>query len=254
MKIRKYIFAQTKFIQKFIRKYKNKTKQVYRVCFDRISALSIKKLTIIGFSFVILPLFLSLLYSVYQINQLSKQGTSAIFDVAKVIQTNRELRSSLNVMQRYASQYLVLKDLSLMDKFLFQEDRVLSLLEKNYQQPVNSTLGRLSRELTLEIHETDELLRNEFNGNLGELTLESLQQKFQKLNALSNQINDHTNQVISSQAASIRYFAGVVNNNMLRVMFIVPATILVAAFFIMLIVRPLAQLKTKNTTFRKRRV
>jgi two-component system sensor histidine kinase GlrK len=221
----------------------NQFNRLVRLWIDKIGSLSIKELAIVGFSFVILPLFLSLLYSVYQINQLSKQGTAAIFDVAKVIQTNRELRISLNEMQRYASQYLVLKDGSLMDKFLFEEEKALTLLAKNCKRPEKSLLGKLSRELTLEIHETDKLLRIEFNAKLGELTLESLQQKFKKLNALSNQINDHTNQVISSQASNIRYFAEVVNNNMLQVLFIVPVTILIAALFIMLITTPLKQLK-----------
>lgn len=213
--------------------------------FQKVGLLSIKQLTILGFSFVAFPLFFSLLYSVNQINQLSQQGTNAIFDVAKVIKTNRELRGSLNEMQRYASQYLVLKDSDLLDKFFLHEASVLTLLESNYSQPINTTLGKLSRELGNEIEETDELLRQEFNGNFGELTLEKLQRKFRKLNAISNRINDHTNQVISDQAAKIRYSAGVVNNNMLRVLFIIPATLLIAAFFIMLITTPLKFLKGK---------
>jgi two-component system sensor histidine kinase GlrK len=89
-----------------------------------VGLLSIKQLTILGFSFVAFPLFFSLLYSVNQINQLSQQGTNAIFDVAKVIKTNRELRGSLNEMQRYASQYLVLKDSDLLDKFFLHEASV----------------------------------------------------------------------------------------------------------------------------------
>ena len=211
----------------------------------KVELLSIKQLTLLGFSFVVFPLAFSLLYSVNQINQLSKQGTDAIFDVAKVIKSNRELRSSLNEMQRYASQYLVLKDSALVEKFLLHEKNVETLIKSNYEQPVDSILRGLTSELSAEIEQTNTLLQHEFNGNLGELTLKKLQAQFRKLNAISNKMNDHTNQVIGAQAAKIRYSATVVNNNMFRVLLIIPATIVIAAFFIFLITKPLKLLKLK---------
>jgi two-component system sensor histidine kinase GlrK len=222
----------------------NQLNRLVQLWLDKIGSLSIKALTIYGFSSVILPLLISLFYSVSQINQLSNQGTTAIFDVATVIQTNIELRSSLNEMRLYANEYLVSKDRSLLDKFLVAEEKALSLLKKSNKLPIKSLLGKMSRELTLGVEETYELLRKESNGNnIGELTLESLQQDFRKLDLLANQINDHTNQVISIQASSIRYFAEVVTNNLLRMLLIVPVILVVAVFFVMLITTPLQQLK-----------
>jgi len=75
-----------------------------------INNLSIKKLTFLGFSLVTMPLVLALLYSANQVSQLSKQGASAIFNVAELININGELSGTLKKMERYASQYLVLHD------------------------------------------------------------------------------------------------------------------------------------------------
>ena len=84
-------------------------KQFISSKFFRIETLSIKKLTLLGFTLVALPLVLALLYSAAQVNLLSKQGASAIFDVAALIKSNREINESLRKMERFASQYVVCK-------------------------------------------------------------------------------------------------------------------------------------------------
>jgi hypothetical protein len=59
--------------------------------FAAIRQLSIKSLTLIGFSLVVLPLTIALLYGANQVNKLSQQGSSAIINVADLVTTCRSL-------------------------------------------------------------------------------------------------------------------------------------------------------------------
>jgi two-component system sensor histidine kinase GlrK len=97
-----------------------------------IGALSIKKLTLIGFMLVALPLVLALIYSTTQVNLMSKQSTQAIFSVVALTKANRELDENKLKLERYASQYIVLKDKELKEDYLSQEGKVLTLIDNNF--------------------------------------------------------------------------------------------------------------------------
>ena len=63
--------------------------------------LSIKKLTLLGFTLVALPLVAALIYSVMQVNQMSLQASKAIFSVANLAQTNRELNENQLKLEKW---------------------------------------------------------------------------------------------------------------------------------------------------------
>ncbi|MDC2889241.1 hypothetical protein [Psychrosphaera algicola] len=96
--------------------------------------ISIKTLTLLGFSLVALPLVFAFLYSAKQVNNLSQQGTSAIFNVAELVERNRKVSHVQSRLERFAGQYAVLKDDDLLDSFKQQ----CQLLESTLSSSFNS--------------------------------------------------------------------------------------------------------------------
>jgi two-component system sensor histidine kinase GlrK len=116
--------------------------------FLAINAYSIKKLSILGFSLVALPLVIALLYSANQILLLSHQSTSAIFNVAELVKTNWQINFTLAKMERSASQFLILKDQDLLTAYLRHEQAILKAMASNPSFNKDNNLNRLSKELS----------------------------------------------------------------------------------------------------------
>ena len=224
--------------------------------FFRIETLSIKKLTLLGFTLVALPLVLALLYSAAQVDQISKQGADAIFDVASLIKSNREINESLRKMERFASQYVVLKDEALKQQFLSRRQHLQTVLTQqsrdNQDLVLTSEVNALSLALD-KIHRsfltgetsTVEGSTGESNTAASALTLEQLQQEFKHLAAITQKINQRSNRLIDLQAGYIKSSAEEVSNLILKGLMIIPVTILIAGFFIFLITKPMKLLTRK---------
>ena len=93
-----------------------------------MGSLSIKKLIFLGFTLVALPLAIALIYSTTKVNLMSKQSSEAIFSVVALTKINRELSESQLTLERYASQYIVLKDMELKVNYLTQEQKITVLI------------------------------------------------------------------------------------------------------------------------------
>jgi len=207
-----------------------------------MNSLSIKKLTFLGFSLVALPLVLALLYSANQVNQLSKQGANAIFNVAELININRELSSTLKKMERYASQYLVLHDEDLLSNYRVQQQSSLATSEKLplFNDQKLTVLNTSLTELIKQIHQELTIIQPKKL-----TTLEQLQQQFKDLIAINEQINLRSNKLINLQAETIKQKTEQISNNLLKSLFIIPISLVIAGIFMMLITKPLKQLIVK---------
>ena len=203
-------------------------------------------MTLLGFTLVALPLVLALLYTANQVNQLSIQGSKAIFNVAELINTNRELSNSLKKMERYASQYLVLNDHELIENYTNElektlilsnnlslyEDKILLQLSQRFSQAVNKINPSISSTLT----DGDDPER---------LSLEDLQKQFKQAIKIYEKINIQSSNIINLQAEKIKYSSEKISNILLKSLFIIPVSLFIAATFIILITTPLKQLILK---------
>ncbi|WDE07599.1 HAMP domain-containing protein [Thalassomonas viridans] len=218
---------------------------IFRKLF-RIETLSIKKLTLLGFTLVALPLVLALLYSAAQVNQISKQGANAIFDVASLIKSNREINENLRKMERFASQYVVLKDEALKQQFLNRRQQLQAVLTQqsrdNQDLVLTSEVNALSLALA-KIHRS--FLTGQDDTSANDLTLEQLQQEFKHLATITQKINQRSNRLIDLQASYIKSSAEEVSSVILKGLVIIPVTILIAGFFIFLITKPMKLLTRK---------
>lgn len=204
--------------------------------------LSIKKLTLLGFTLVALPLVLALIYSGVQVEKISKQGTQAIFSVANLTTVNRELNESQLNLERFASQYLVLKDLELKTNYLTQEQHIIALIDaqlKNYHdEKLNALCDAFLTKLTM----INRLISVD---DKNERSLETLQTQFVALAGISQKINLRSNELINAQAEQIKATAEQVSRTMLISLLIIPITLVIAGLFIFLITTPLKLLIKK---------
>jgi two-component system sensor histidine kinase GlrK len=207
-----------------------------------IHSLSIKKLTILGFSFVALPLVLALLYSASQVTQLSHQSTSAIFNVAKLVKTNRQLNFTLDKMERSASQFLILKDQEILSRYFKQEKNILESLADNEFFQSDETLRQHSQELAKNIAYLHQYL---IQHQLKKVSLDPLKDYFKKLVNIRKQIAERSNNLLLSQAEQIRTSASDVRHDMLKSLTIIPFAFIIAGIFIFLITNPLKKLLRK---------
>jgi len=207
-----------------------------------LGALSIKKLTLLGFTLVALPLVLALIYSTTQVNLLSKQSTQAIFSVVTLTKVNRELTENQLKLERYASQYIVLKDIELKTDYLAQEVHTLALVNDNLAVYKDEQLMLLSYKFSSIITIIHELMTT---NSIDDNSLEIIQNQFVDLTEVSRKIHLRSDELINNQADKIDDTAKQVSDTMLIGLLIIPITLIIAVVFIYLITTPLKLLIAK---------
>jgi len=207
-----------------------------------INLLSIKKITLLGFSLVALPLMVALLYSASQVTSISQQGAQAIFSVVQLNETNQKLAETLTKMERFASQYVILNDEALLKEYLKIEQSIPLLLAGFLKNEKERELQKLSQKFITLTMGTHDLLTTTSSTNL---SLTTVQEKFKVLALLSQKINVQSTQLINSQAKNIKNSADDVSSVILKTLFVIPITLFIAGLFIVLITKPLKKLKRK---------
>jgi two-component system sensor histidine kinase GlrK len=207
-----------------------------------MGALSIKKLTLLGFALVALPLVLALIYSTTQVNLMSKQSAQAILSVVALTKANRELNENQLKLERYASQYIVLKDLELKVDYLAQEEQILELVNNNLAVYNDEKLAQFINRFSFVIAIVHDLIATK---SMEENVLEMIQNQFVTLTEISRQIHLRSDELINNQAGKIESTAEQVSDTMLIGLLIIPMTLIIAAVFIFLITTPLKVLIAK---------
>lgn len=210
--------------------------------------ISIKHLTIFGFTSVILPLVLTLLYGSQKLHQLAEQSAASISSVAGTVANDRQLSASLNVLQRTASQYIVLEEKELLDRVYRQQQQINSILKQYKQQASAQAVNRLSHSLQQEVNKTMLQITA-----LEKPTLDDLQQSFKAMNKLSNELGDESEAFIQFQVAQVQSGANTTQKVLLNSVFIIPVTIVIAVLFSLMILKPLQSLQRKIQRLEKGR-
>lgn len=206
-----------------------------------ISALSIKKLTLLGFTLVALPLVLALIYSATQVNLMSKQSSQTIFSVVALTKIDRELHEKQLKLERYASQYIVLKDVELRAAYLAQELQILALVN-NLSVYNDEQLTKFSHNFSAIISIIHNLITSQ---SIDDNSLEGIQNHFVTLTKESQKIHLRSDELISAQADKINTTAKQVSHTMLISLLIIPMTLVIAGVFLLLITTPLKLLIAK---------
>lgn len=207
-----------------------------------LGAFSIKRMTFIGFALVVIPLTLALLYSVNQVNALANQGTRAVFNVAELNLANRQLTLTRTKLERVASQYIILQDKDLLSSYQQQANLltndIIVLLKKQEDAPLNASTELL-------VDNISQISRYLVNTSLSELNIEQIKSLFQELQRANQEVILRSDELIRTQANSIQSNAQHINTTMLQSLIIIPITLFISGFFIMLITRPMKVLSRK---------
>jgi two-component system sensor histidine kinase GlrK len=93
---------------------------------------SILQLTLIGFLLAVLPLIAAVLHTIVRVDDLSRLIRSSIVNTDQAVQSSRILLSNVLALERSAAQYIVLRDVSILDRYKEQREKfneiVISLL------------------------------------------------------------------------------------------------------------------------------
>jgi len=216
----------------------------------KIESISIKKITPLGFTFVALPLVIALIYAAIQINQLAKISEGAIRNTAKLTENTGEIKTTLSKMERYASQYIVLNDTSLINDYLVQEQIILRSLDNNLATIDDASLSESSVALKQALALLQQQLLPVSSQTITtSLSLLDLQNEFKYLVRLSQKMTNRSNTLISLQVNNIRASAIELSQTMLKSLVIIPITMVIALFFIFAITKPLKKLTAKIQQF-----
>jgi len=207
-----------------------------------VGTLSIKKLTLLGFTLVALPLVFALIYSTTQVNLLSKQSAQAILSVVALTEVNRKLNEEQLKLERYASQYIVLTDEELKVNYLTQEVEILALINDDLAVYKDDDLVKFRVEFAVIIAIVHGIISSK---SIDDNSLEILQNQFIDLADVSQKIHLRSDKLINNQADEIEKTAKQISDTMLISLLIIPMTLIIAGVFIFLITSPLKLLIAK---------
>ena len=207
-----------------------------------LNKISINKLTLIGFTFVAMPLVMALLFGANKVSQLAKQSTSAIYHVAQLTQLNSKLDDSIAKIERSASQYVVLKDDELLTLFGRHQAVLKSIIKETSTKQQDKRLKKLLMSLHFESDRIRDLM---LSNEIETMSLAQIQKEFKTLHQINKQLEKRSNFVVNEQVSNIHQTTENISNNILERLYIIPITFLIAGIFIILITKPLKRLTDK---------
>lgn len=207
-----------------------------------LNRTSINKLTLLGFTFVAMPLVMALLFSASNVNQLALKSTDDIYHVAQLTQLNSKLDDSIAKIERAASQYVVLKDRELLIVFSQYQSSLEKVIEETLLKESDPSLQKLLLSLK---NESDRIRSLMLSDKIDSYALDEIQTELKTFHLINSQLEKRSNYVVNQQVIDIQRSSENISNNILEHLYIIPITLLIAGIFIVLISKPLKRLTDK---------
>ena len=207
-----------------------------------LNKISIKKLTLIGFAFVVIPLVMALIFGANKASELAKKSTNAIYNVAQLTQLNSKLDDTIAKLERSASQFVVLKDDELLAVFSSHHKALKDIIQETSAKQQDKVLKKQLTSLQSESDRIKELMLNE---SIDAFSLEQIQQEFKPLQLINEQLEKRSAFAVNQQVLDIQQTTEEISDNILERLYIIPITLLIAGVFIILITKPLKRLTDK---------
>ena len=201
---------------------------------------SILRLILTGFSLVALPLIIALVFATISVDRLVKQSQHALVQSVLATQGSQALVEALTAMERNARQYQVLGD-----KVLFE------VYEENHQKFIDTSrtlealeLAGSQRNLLEELHFAENEVHTTLSTHPHDAPdIEAALPRYTELAQTAQQILAHNRELISHGIEDIKHHAGRVQQTLvLQAIALVPAALLLAVLFAVLITRPINQI------------
>ena len=201
---------------------------------------SINSLLLIGFVMVVMPLMAALIHATWSVDRLVAQGQRALFDTVRATQNVQLLVETITAMERNARQYKVLGDIALLD--VYQENRQKFLETAGRLAALNlSDLQRQRLDLIIEVEDSIHDVLISFLPDAVETA--AAVDGFGELSRDARKMLIDNRKLVEGEVERLDEFGERLQRKLvLQAMALVPAALILAAVFTVLITRPLRQL------------
>lgn len=198
------------------------------------------RLILYGFAFVAMPLVIALALAVLYIDRLGDQSQNAVYRAVEATRDSRLLISQVNAMERYARQYLLLRDRSLLEAY----ESAHRDFQRTAQELLSLTESTAQEERVAAIRQAENELYAGFTSGelLGEGTSEQVAEAFLQLSDDAGGILNGSNRLIDQQVEILGETASEAQRVLFGLAFaLVPLTLLSVGVFTALIAHPIRQ-------------
>ena len=202
-------------------------------------ATSIRRLILIGFFLVVLPLVIALASTLHQVDLLSRQVQKTLSAASSDTESSRIIVSQVLNLERSAGQYWVLREEALLQRYQDQRQQLLDSIQSFRENPLNTVIRDRIKQLTFAEKQLYKKLQQA--AKKPDETAEL--KKLADLSALvrdlpldvSNNISENT-RVMSKRIYRVERIL------FIQALALIPLALLIATIFSVLITRPLRQL------------
>lgn len=201
---------------------------------------SIRRLILIGFAVVTIPLIAALLNATLSVDKLVRQGQQALFETVRATQSSQKLADAITDMERTARQYLVVGDASLLDVYKEKRKAYLDIAERL----VSFNLAPLQHERLLRLRDEEEKVNSAMerfphdspeSGNAVE--------QYAELSSVANQMLTDNRRLVEREVKELE----ISGNRAQKISFmqaagLVPATLILAMFFAFVVARAIRRM------------
>jgi two-component system, NtrC family, sensor histidine kinase GlrK len=202
-------------------------------------SLTILQLILLGFSLVTLPLAFALATALISVDRLTYQGQQAVLDAVQAIQASRTLMEDVTAMERHARQYHVLGDVALLEAYASRRESLAEALARMYRLELGTRVWEQLR--LLERRESDAFAVLQAQAP-GSAEVRAVLDDFPALSELARGVFHESTRAVSREVEAMQAQAAEVRQELLwQASALIPAVIILAVVFTVLIVRPLRQ-------------
>lgn len=200
---------------------------------------SILRLILTGFSLVALPLIIALIYTTISVDRLVSQSQHTLLQSVLATQGSQVLVEAITAMERNARQYQVIGDKVLLDVYMEQHQKFIDTARTLDALELGGRQRKLLEALYLEENELHTTLTTHPHDAP---QIEAALPVFSELSQNARQVLADNQELINHGVEDIKRNAGSVQRTMmLQAIALVPATLLLAVLFAVLITRPIRQ-------------
>jgi two-component system sensor histidine kinase GlrK len=201
---------------------------------------SLNGLILVGFGLVALPLLLSVIWALFSLDRLAEQSERLVFTGVAAADNNRLLTEHIGSLERVARQYTVLKNADTLQ--LLRQDLKTIDERLNAMRPLAQSAGAETLVDTVANH-TGEIVTRLSNSSLTAADAERAIALFTELkqdtSRLTGELGRFVERELRSLQASTREAQRI---SAWQVAALVPGTIVLVLFFILLVARPIRQI------------
>ena len=201
---------------------------------------SIRRLILIGFAAVTIPLMVALVHATLSVDKLVRQGQRALFETVRATQSSQQLADAITGLERSARQYIVVGDANLLDVYQEKRDVYLKTLDRlsGLELPVVQR-ERLERLRALEEKVNDTLQRNPHDSPESGNAVE----EYAELSAAAYEMLADNRKLVESKVEELEKNG----NHAQKVLFLqaaalLPAALVLAIFFAFVVARAVRRL------------